>query len=103
MYKCKNFKIFELVPPEIMTLPEDYLWELFDENLLRVIDRLREDLKRPITINTWKNGVVRALKKYIPDGTAASEASCPECGAKGGLIYKEGCLACKHCGYSKCG
>ncbi|MFZ4740533.1 MAG: adenosylcobalamin-dependent ribonucleoside-diphosphate reductase [Bacteroidales bacterium] len=55
------------------------------------------------SINTWKNGVVRALKKYIPDGTAASEASCPECGAKGGLIYKEGCLACKHCGYSKCG
>ena len=55
------------------------------------------------SINTWKNGVVRALKKYIPDGTAAIEASCPECGAKGGLIYKEGCLACKHCGYSKCG
>ncbi len=55
------------------------------------------------SINTWKNGVVRALKKYIPDGTAASEAVCPECGAKGGLIYKEGCLACKHCGYSKCG
>lgn len=55
------------------------------------------------SINTWKNGVVRALKKYIPDGTLASEASCPECGAKGGLIYKEGCLACKHCGYSKCG
>ena len=55
------------------------------------------------SINTWKNGVVRALKKYIPDGTAAVEAACPECGAKGGLIYKEGCLACKHCGYSKCG
>lgn len=56
------------------------------------------------SINTWKNGVVRALKKYIPDGTEASaEASCPECGAKGGLIYKEGCLTCKHCGYSKCG
>ncbi len=55
------------------------------------------------SINTWKNGVVRALKKYIPDGTAALEAACPECGAKGGLIYKEGCLACKHCGYSKCG
>ena len=55
------------------------------------------------SINTWKNGVVRALKKYIPDGTEAAEASCPECGAKGGLIYKEGCLTCKHCGYSKCG
>ncbi len=55
------------------------------------------------SINTWKNGVVRALKKYIPDGTEAAESSCPECGAKGGLIYKEGCLTCKHCGYSKCG
>ncbi len=55
------------------------------------------------SINTWKNGVIRALKKYIPDGTQATEESCPECGAKGGLIYKEGCLTCKHCGYSKCG
>jgi ribonucleoside-diphosphate reductase alpha chain len=55
------------------------------------------------SINTWKTGVVRALKKYIPDGTEATEASCPECGAKGGLVYKEGCLTCKHCGYSKCG
>ncbi len=55
------------------------------------------------SINTWKNGVVRAIKKYIPDGTEATEESCPECGAKGGLIYKEGCLTCKHCGYSKCG
>ena len=55
------------------------------------------------SINTWKNGVVRAIKKYIPDGTEATEESCPECGAKGGLVYKEGCLACKHCGYSKCG
>jgi len=55
------------------------------------------------TINTWKTGVVRALKKYIPDGTEAIDTACPECGAKGGLVYKEGCLACKHCGYSKCG
>ncbi len=55
------------------------------------------------SINTWKTGVVRALKKYIPDGTEAIDTACPECGAKGGLVYKEGCLACKHCGYSKCG
>jgi len=55
------------------------------------------------SINTWKTGVVRALKKYIPDGTQATDNACPECGAKGGLIYKEGCLTCKHCGYSKCG
>jgi ribonucleoside-diphosphate reductase alpha chain len=55
------------------------------------------------TINTWKNGVVRALKKFIPDGTVAAGSTCPECGEKGGLTYKEGCLSCQHCGYSKCG
>ena len=54
MYKCKHFKIWELVPPELVSLPEDYLWKLFDEKLLRVIDRLREDLGQPITINNWK-------------------------------------------------
>lgn len=54
------------------------------------------------SITTWKNGVIRALKNFIPDGTTASEAKCPECNAKGGLIYKEGCLICKDCGYSKC-
>ena len=54
------------------------------------------------SINTWKNGVVRALKKYIPDGTQAAHNKCPECGAADALVYKEGCLTCKHCGYSKC-
>ncbi len=54
------------------------------------------------SINTWKNGVVRSLKKYIPDGTKAGKNNCPECGVDDGLIYKEGCLTCKHCGYSKC-
>ena len=53
-------------------------------------------------INTWKNGVVRALKKYIPDGTIAEKSKCPECGEPG-LVYKEGCLVCPSCGYSKCG
>jgi ribonucleoside-diphosphate reductase alpha chain len=54
------------------------------------------------SINTWKNGVVRSLKRYIPDGTQAKKNKCPECGVEDGLIYKEGCLTCKHCGYSKC-
>ncbi|MDA3907225.1 MAG: adenosylcobalamin-dependent ribonucleoside-diphosphate reductase [Bacteroidales bacterium] len=54
------------------------------------------------SINTWKNGVVRSLKKYIPDGTNAAKNKCPECGVDEGLIYKEGCLTCKLCGYSKC-
>ncbi len=55
------------------------------------------------TINTWKNGVVRALKKYIPDGTKVSKQKCPECAEQGNLIYKEGCLTCINCGYSQCG
>jgi len=55
------------------------------------------------SINTWKNGVVRALKKYIKDGTRVPEEECPYCGQKGTLEFKEGCLICKECGYSKCG
>ena len=55
------------------------------------------------SINTWKNGVERALKKFIPDGTKAAERACPKCNDVNGLIYQEGCLVCKTCGYSKCG
>ena len=53
-------------------------------------------------INTWKNGVIRALKKFIPDGTA-TKTSCPDCKKEDSLVYREGCLICKDCGYSKCG
>ena len=53
------------------------------------------------SINTWKNGVERALKKYIVDGTEAKGQECPNCGGK--LIYQEGCLICKSCGASRCG
>ena len=55
------------------------------------------------SINTWKNGVERALKKFIPDGTKAAEHACPKCSDQNGLVYQEGCLVCKSCGYSKCG
>ncbi len=54
-------------------------------------------------INTWKNGVVRALKQFVPDGTSASHSECPHCQDPDGLQYKEGCLCCKSCGYSECG
>ena len=52
-------------------------------------------------INTWKNGVERALKKYIPNGTEATGEKCENCGSP--VVYQEGCLICKTCGTSKCG
>ncbi|MCM1022026.1 MAG: adenosylcobalamin-dependent ribonucleoside-diphosphate reductase [Muribaculaceae bacterium] len=54
------------------------------------------------SINTWKMGVERALKKYLPNGTQASGQRCPNCGNET-LIYQEGCLICTSCGTSKCG
>jgi ribonucleoside-diphosphate reductase alpha chain len=70
--------------------------------LLKVID-LVDNLKFDNeSINTWKKGVNRALKRYVPDGTKVSE-SCPQCGAEDSLQYKEGCVVCTNCGYSKCG
>lgn len=54
------------------------------------------------SINTWKMGVERALKKYLPNGTQASGQRCPNCGAET-LVYQEGCLICTTCGTSKCG
>ena len=53
-------------------------------------------------LNTWKNGVVRSLKKFIQDGEKPVENQCPSCG-ENSLIYQEGCLTCKSCGHSKCG
>jgi len=54
-------------------------------------------------INTWKNGVARALKRFVQEGAVAADKKCPECNDPEGLIYKEGCLICKSCGHSKCG
>ena len=53
-------------------------------------------------INNWKNGVERALKKYVQDGTAVKGEKCTVCGSES-LVYQEGCLICKNCGSSRCG
>lgn len=53
-------------------------------------------------INTWKNGVVRALKRFVPDGTKVDKEACPHCHTAA-LVYKEGCVLCAECGYSECG
>ncbi|MDR1102777.1 MAG: adenosylcobalamin-dependent ribonucleoside-diphosphate reductase [Tannerella sp.] len=54
------------------------------------------------SINTWKNGVERALRKYLPNGTAVAGQTCPNCGCET-LVSQEGCLICTGCGASKCG
>ncbi len=69
------------------------------ENVVKLIKGLNVDQDH---INTWKNGIARALKKFVPDGTKSSE-SCPSCKDPEGLLYKEGCLICKSCGHSECG
>lgn len=67
----------------------------------KVVD-LISSLQLDESINTWKNGVARALKRYVPDGTEAKKQSCQNCNSTN-LMYQEGCLTCKDCGSSKCG
>nr|WP_121271169.1 adenosylcobalamin-dependent ribonucleoside-diphosphate reductase [Pedobacter schmidteae] len=67
----------------------------------KVVD-LINSLQLDEAINTWKNGVARALKRYVPDGTEARKQQCQNCNSTN-LHYQEGCLTCKDCGSSKCG
>ncbi len=69
------------------------------KNVVELVTALHIDNE---AINTWKKGIVRTLKKYIPDGTKVKEA-CENCEATDSLIYEEGCLICHECGHSKCG
>ena len=69
------------------------------EQVLKLVSSLELDNK---SINTWKMGVERALKKYLPNGTKLSGQTCPNCGQET-LVYQEGCLICTNCGTSRCG
>lgn len=69
------------------------------DQVLKLVGGLELDSQ---SINTWKMGVERALKKYLPNGTKASGQRCPNCGEET-LVYQEGCLLCTNCGTSKCG
>ena len=68
------------------------------DQVIKMISSLQMDSE---TINSWKVGVERALKKYIQDGTVVQGQSCPNCG--NALIFEEGCMHCRECGYSRCG
>lgn len=68
-------------------------------NVVNLIQNLNVEEE---SINTWKNGIVRALKRYIPDGTKISKKKCPNCGQET-LIFQDGCMLCTSCGHSKCG
>ncbi|MGE5943311.1 MAG: adenosylcobalamin-dependent ribonucleoside-diphosphate reductase [Flavobacteriales bacterium] len=69
------------------------------DKIVDLINSLQLDSE---SINTWKNGVVRALKRYVEDGTQVKGQVCDACKSEN-LIYQEGCLTCKDCGSSKCG
>ena len=69
------------------------------DQVLKLVSGLELDSQ---SINTWKMGVERALKKYLPNGTKAKGQVCPNCGQET-LVYQEGCLICTSCGSSRCG
>jgi len=71
------------------------------EKIVDIVSKLYEGEDE--SINSWKSGTIRALKKYIPNGARAKDKECNVCGDPNGLIYEEGCLKCKNCGNSKCG
>jgi ribonucleoside-diphosphate reductase alpha chain len=71
--------------------------------ILYVVDLINNLNMYDENINTWKNGIARALKQFVEDGTQAVDKKCPECLDPEGLIYEEGCLKCKNCGHTKCG
>ncbi|MCK5782099.1 MAG: adenosylcobalamin-dependent ribonucleoside-diphosphate reductase [Flavobacteriales bacterium] len=70
--------------------------------IVQVIDLINNLNLNDEYINTWKNGVARSLKKYISDSDEVGDKKCPTCGDPEGLVFEEGCLKCKSCGYSKC-
>ena len=70
--------------------------------ITQVIKLVQEMELNNESINTWKNGVARALKKYLPNGTEVKGQECPNCGSET-LIYQEGCLLCANCGATECG
>ena len=109
-FKFKNKRGFKLTMEGLDSKfnPEFWNYAKFNSGVLRYgmpIDQVVKlvqgmDLNDE-SINTWKNGVERALKKYLPNETEAKGQKCPNCGCEA-LVYQEGCLSCTNCGASKC-
>jgi len=108
IYKDKQG--YEITMPALSRMFDDSFWNYAKliSGVLRhgmplqyVIDLIGNLNFPEDNINTWKNGVVRALKRFVPDGTK-TDTKCPDCGEET-LIYEDGCLICKSCGHSKCG
>lgn len=109
-FTYKDKQGYEITMPALSRMFDDSFWNYAKliSGVLRhgmplqyVIDLIGNLNFPEDNINTWKNGVVRALKRFVPDGTV-TDTKCPDCGEET-LIYEDGCLICKSCGHSKCG
>lgn len=109
-FTYKDKQGYEITMPALSRMFDDSFWNYAKliSGVLRhgmplqyVIDLIGNLNFPEDNINTWKNGVVRALKRFVPDGTT-TDTKCPDCGEET-LIYEDGCLICKSCGHSKCG
>ena len=94
-----NQKVYKTMIPRNIRLAEAPSYGMPINQIVDLVAAMEFDNEN---INTWKNGVERALRKFIPDGTEATGSVCENCGSKS-VIYQEGCLICKVCGSSKCG
>jgi len=106
-YKTEDVRIIEGLSAAFN--PEFWNYSKLTSSVLRhgmplvyvvdLISNLKLDVEQ---LSSWKNGVARTLKKYIPNGTKNKDANCANCGDEDGLVFEEGCLKCKSCGFSKC-
>ena len=94
-----NQKVYKTMIPRNIRLAEAPSYGMPINQIVDLVAAMEFDNEN---INTWKNGVERALKKYLPNGMEAKGQKCPNCGLET-LIYQEGCLICTNCGASKCG